>query len=78
MHDETTDCPKCHGDMIRGFTFETHGPRRIVTGWVEGAPERTAMQGVKVAMGTVIPVAVFRCSGCGFLESYARAAYGPA
>ena len=32
-------CPKCDGEMVQGFTFESEGPKRMVSTWVEGAPE---------------------------------------
>jgi hypothetical protein len=58
--------------MVQGFTFESQGPKRVVTTWVEGAPEKTFWGGANVPVQKSIPVGTFRCSECGFLESYAR------
>lgn len=65
-------CPKCSGEMVQGFTFESEGPKRMVTTWVEGAPERSVLQSAKAPADKRVPVGTFRCSKCGFLESYAR------
>ena len=72
MSAEPTRCPKCNGEMVQGFTFESEGPKRMVSTWVEGAPEKSFWQGAKVPAEKCIPVGTFRCSACGFLESYAR------
>src|ERR1700729_2864647 len=65
-------CPECGGTMVQGFTFEIDGPRRVVSTWVEGAPESSFWQGANVPPEKCIPVGTFRCSLCGFLKSYAR------
>ena len=68
-------CPKCNGEMVRGFTFESEGPKRMVSTWVEGAPEESFWQSVKVPAKKCVPVGTFRCSVCGYLESYARSEF---
>jgi hypothetical protein len=68
----STRCPKCNGEMVQGFTFESEGPLRMVSTWVEGAPEKSFWRSAKVPAEKSISVGTFRCSGCGFLESYAR------
>jgi hypothetical protein len=65
-------CPKCNGEMAQGFIFEIDGPMRKVSTWVEGPPEKSWFGSAKVPAGRCVPVGTFRCSGCGFLESYAR------
>ena len=72
MSAEPTRCPKCNGEMVQGFLFEIDGPMRKVDTWVEGAPEKAWFGSAKVPAEECIPVGTFRCSGCGFLESYAR------
>ena len=69
MSAETIQCPKCNGEMEQGFTFESEGPKRMVSTWVEGAPEKSWWQSAKVLADKCIPVGTFRCSECGFLES---------
>ena len=75
MSSGTNRCPKCNGEMVQGFTCGREGPNRVVSTWVEGAPEKVGRlfrQVRKVPEDKCIPVGIFRCSACGFLESYAR------
>ena len=73
MSAETTRCPKCNGEMVQGFIVDHHaGGKRLVSNWVEGAPEKSFWVVTKVPADKCIPVGTFRCSGCGFLESYAQ------
>lgn len=71
----STRCPKCNGEMVQGFTLYHAGAMEKVSIWVEGAPEKTSwmfQEGTKVPEDKCVPVGVFRCSACGFLEWYAR------
>jgi hypothetical protein len=61
--------------MVQGFTCGREGPNRIVSTWDEGAPEKVGWlfrQVRKAPREKCIPIGIFRCSACGFLESYAR------
>lgn len=77
MSAEPTRCPKCNGEMVQGFIFEIDGSMRKVSTWVEGAPEKSWFFGsAKIPKEKCVPVGTFRCSACGFLESYARPEFG--
>jgi hypothetical protein len=66
-------CPKCGGEMIRGFVVDHNMGAATVGLWVPGEPIHTHWGGgVRVARDHSIPVATFRCVACGFLQSYAR------
>ena len=69
MH--TLSCPKCTGEMVRGFCVDHSQAVRMLPAWLEGIPKRSFFGFVKVTYKQ-IPIAVFRCSECGYLESYAR------
>ena len=70
---KTNQCPKCNGEMVQGFIFDReHAGLRRVINWVEGAPHKTFWTVTKVPEEKCIPVGTFRCSVCGFLESYAK------
>lgn len=73
MNTEAIRCPKCNGVMVQGFmaVWATAGDRRI-SNWVEGAPIKSFWYGTSVPADKYIPVGTFRCSTCGFLESYAH------
>ena len=76
MNVEKSGCPRCGGEMAQGFTVDWHqGGQRRVTSWVEGAPEKSFWHGTSVPEEKCVPVGTFRCSGCGFLESYARSEF---
>jgi hypothetical protein len=58
--------------MVQGFIVDwTHGGT-LVSNWFEGAPEKSFWRGTTATKDKCVPVGTFRCSGCGFLESYAR------
>jgi len=39
--------------------------------WAEGTPEHSWWTGVKMGERERHPITTYRCSGCGYLESYA-------
>jgi hypothetical protein len=58
--------------MLPGYLLDgRHADRRHATEWVAGAPEKSFWMGLKIKGRQVLPVTVFRCERCGFLESYA-------
>ena len=74
MNTESIRCSKCNGDMVQGFLFESEG--HMLETWVEGEPRKSWWGGAKVPKEQRVPVATFRCSMCGLLESYARPEFG--
>lgn len=65
-------CPKCQASMVEGFVIDqTHGGR-AVSSWLEGAPYKSMWLGIRLKGKTPIEIATWRCSSCGFLESYAK------
>ena len=67
-------CPKCQGPMVQGFIadFADMGVNAIISTWVEGQPNSSFLFGTKTPLEKRIPVGTYRCSACGYLESYAR------
>jgi hypothetical protein len=65
-------CPKCQGEMVQGFIpdFNDGGSKSVST-WVEGQAKKSWWSGTKVSSEGQIPIAAFRCQGCGYLEFYA-------
>ena len=73
MNTEAIRCPKCNDVMVQGFIFDrADGGQRRVINWVEGAPDKAFWTITRIHQEKCIPVGTFRCSSCGFLESYAR------
>jgi hypothetical protein len=76
MSAEPARCPKCNSEMMQGFIVDFHtGGKRLVSSWVEGPPEKSLWHRTNVPAEKRVPVGTFRCSGCGFLESYARSEF---
>ena len=76
MSTEAIRCPKCNGGMmVPGFIIDYQGSKfSRVSNWVEGVPGKPGWFGttIPVPAEKCVPVGTFRCSVCGFLESYAR------
>jgi hypothetical protein len=61
--------------MARGLIREVSSGWTGASRWFEGSPQATTGllgQGTKLPGDNPIPTAMFRCSGCGFVETYAR------
>jgi hypothetical protein len=64
-------CPKCQARMEEGFLLDhTHGGR-VVSTWVEGAPEQGRWSGLRIKQRRAHTTESWRCTACGFLETYA-------
>ncbi len=72
MTETSLQCPKCHNQMERGFSRYPFGAS--VLGWVRGIPHKS-WRGPSPEV-TSIPISIFRCSVCGYLEQYARDQFG--
>lgn len=71
MRPPRVECPKCARAMERGFLLDqTHGAN-TQSAWIEGMPERSVWTGLKLKGRRRLAVTTYRCTGCGFLESYA-------
>jgi rubredoxin len=65
-------CPKCEAAMQEGFIPVCIGPPPAVASvWVVGPPEKGRLGGVKFDRRNQCQIRSYRCSGCGYLESYA-------
>lgn len=65
-------CPKCESGMEQGFVLDNTYGARIVSQWAAGPPLKSFWAGTKLPDEKLIPIGTYRCSSCGFLESYAR------
>jgi hypothetical protein len=58
--------------MEEGFILDLgEGDSRRVAQWVSGPPEPSFWMGLKTKGKPKHPIRTFRCTRCGFLESYA-------
>jgi hypothetical protein len=65
-------CMKCNGQMEQGFVMDMSDGLRLVSQWAAGAPMKSFWLGTKLPKEKLVPIGVFRCATCGYLESYAR------
>ena len=73
MREKRVECPKCKKAMGAGFLIDRgNNDRKRVTEWVDGVPQKSFWTGISTAKRLVLPVATYRCTACGYLESYAR------
>lgn len=64
--------------MYPGYLLELKdADRRTVTEWVSGTPEKSFWRGMTTKDRMVLPVTMYRCERCGFLEAYALAPAAP-
>lgn len=57
--------------MEEGFIVEKSGLNHTPSIWIEGAPEPSTWTFTKVFGKNGRVVASYRCTGCGYLESFA-------
>jgi hypothetical protein len=68
-------CLKCNGEMVRGFCFRAFRSSIEVASiekWYRGEPEKSFSTGIEARKSIGLPISVFRCKDCGFLEYYAE------
>lgn len=67
-------CPKCNGEMEQGFILDHKDyASGFVSQWQPGEPKKSFWRGVKASKeGPQYEITAYRCSDCGYLESYAK------
>ena len=68
MSDESK-CPKCGSIMLLGFIAD-YGRGGSASYWLEAGTKTNHWRGIPAEK--ILDIVTYRCSGCGFLESYAR------
>lgn len=81
MNQPISNCPKCSGEMDKGYPLDQSHGAMFSGQWVKGTPKRSWLDlfGALVIKNpnaeSRIPIGAFRCQSCGFLELYAREEY---
>ena len=66
------ECPACRQTMEPGFLVDAdHNGRPGRAQWVEGTPEKTFFEGVRVKHRRRLDTVTFRCPRCGWLIWFA-------
>jgi len=59
--------------MEEGFIVDAlDRVNRVVSTWIDGTPEKSFWNGVRLRGKRRIETKTFRCTACGYLESYAK------
>jgi Domain of unknown function (DUF6487) len=79
MNQAEMTCPKCQGEMESGYLIDHSYRAFLVSLWARGKPKKnwwfSLQSGYAITLprpNDQIPVGTYRCTTCGFLESYAR------
>ena len=73
MREKRVECPKCKKAMSAGFLLGGNPSYyRTVVQWVDGVPQKSVWTGISIKKKLVRSVTTYRCTSCGYLESYAR------
>ncbi len=71
MNESQKLCPKCQAEMEEGFIPDRGDSNVLQTSsWYRGLPQKSFWTGLKND-GIKFQVQSYRCTGCGYLESYA-------
>jgi hypothetical protein len=57
--------------MEDGFTLDHNYDHHTQASWIEGPPQQSIWTGLKAPRAARHPITTYRCTKCGFLESYA-------
>ena len=67
----SNECPKCKGPMEQGFVLDNSDRGLLVSHWAKGPPQKSFWMRTKNPDNQV-PIGMYRCTSCGYLEAYAR------
>jgi hypothetical protein len=70
MVQRNTVCPKCQAKMETGLIPDEGYSHTFMSKWVEGIAQ-TGFFGLKLKGRRQFPITTYRCTTCGYLESYA-------
>ncbi|HEX8921155.1 MAG TPA: hypothetical protein VF766_06735 [Pyrinomonadaceae bacterium] len=65
-------CQKCQHEMEEGFIADVTYGAVVTSKWIEGEPEKSFWTGTKTKGKRHVEILTFRCTNCGYLESYAK------
>jgi len=64
-------CPRCSGSMEPGFIVDEGYGTRTASRWFRGEAQYGFFGSLKVRRKEGVDVDTYRCTRCGYLESYA-------
>ena len=70
--DEPLKCPRCGSDFEKGLILDQSYGHSVQSTWRAGEPTASFWTGTRLGHGPRYPIVTYRCTACGYLESYAR------
>ncbi|MDX2191841.1 MAG: hypothetical protein NW201_00710 [Gemmatimonadales bacterium] len=64
-------CLRCEAPMELGYVLDQSDAGRSEQRWVQGPPEPSLWMGLQIGGRHTHAVRTYRCTRCGWLESYA-------
>lgn len=65
-------CPKCQRSMEKGYVADLAYGVVMQSAWTPGEPvRRRFLGGIQWNRSGNVPIVTYRCTGCGYLESFA-------
>ena len=71
MQEASMNCPKCEAEMEEGFVGDSIRHQVVAPFWYSGAFKISFWGGLGLRKRKRYYVQTWRCTGCGYLESYA-------
>jgi hypothetical protein len=72
LQQRNPECPKCRHGMEAGFIPDASYGAILIGSWLEGGPEKGWAGSVKLKGKRKFDITTYRCTSCGYLESYAN------
>lgn len=69
-------CARCSGTMETGLLLDRTQAQIYPAVWTDGPVKRNWLGGLKASDSRLYRVETWRCTDCGYLESYAKARTG--
>ena len=66
------NCSKCNGDMQQGLVVDLSYAGIIQSMWIEDQADSNVAPGTADKHTRKVKTITYRCSNCGFLDSYAK------
>ncbi len=68
-----SNCPKCSDTMEEGYVLDSIATQTKSETWIEGEKPKSVWEAITGDTDKrSFEVEVFRCKGCGYLESFAK------
>ncbi len=71
MPDPKSRCSKCDGQMEEGYLLDHMYGGYAQARWIRGQPVKSFWRGLRLWDAERRLIRTYRCTKCGFLESYA-------